>query len=181
MLLRLPALDRFGVMADITCLGKIIGGGFPVGAVAGSRNIMGVFDGGSEKARLPHGGTFNANPVTMAAGYAAMELMTPDEFNRLNQLGAHFRTAIKDVLAQVNVKADVLGQASVFALDFVDPIPESTVMKRGATRRVEGVEADLINAGYFLSAGLHGTVSTAMDESDVEPFCDVLNNILKAA
>ena len=63
------AQGAFGVTPDMTTLGKIIGGGFPVGAVAGSAEVMTVFDptrGGPPAA--PHGGTFNANPVTMAAG-----------------------------------------------------------------------------------------------------------------
>ena len=173
-------MAQFGVTADITCLGKIIGGGYPVGAVAGSKHVMSVFEGRDEKARLPHGGTFNANPVTMAAGYAAMELMTPDVFNHINQLGGMFRSAIKEVLAQVNVKANVLGQGSVFAIDIVDPVPGATVLKRGATRLIEGIEAEFIEAGYFLSAGLHGTISTAMDEKDIEPFCEVLHTNLMA-
>ena len=172
-------MAQFGVTADITCLGKIIGGGFPVGAVAGSKCVMSVFEGRDEKARLPHGGTFNANPVTMAAGYAAMELMTPEAFNRINHLGENFRTAIREVLSQVNIKAKVVGQGSVFAVDIVDSIPGATTMKRGATRLIEGIEAEFINAGYFLSAGLHGTISTAMDENDIEPFCAVLQNTLK--
>jgi len=171
-------MAQFGIIADITCLGKIIGGGFPVGAIAGSQHVMSVFDGRDEKARLPHGGTFNANPVTMAAGYAAMELMTPEAFNRINKLGGSFRAAIKEVLAQLNIKANVLGQGSVFAIDIVGPIPGATTMKRGATRLIEGIEADFINAGYFLSAGLHGTISTAMDEDDIGPFCEVLHSTL---
>ena len=140
---------------------------------------MEVFVSTDEKARLPHSGTFNANPVTMAAGFTAMEMMTREEFNRINKLGETFRSAIKDVLMKVNVKANVLGQASVFAVEIVDPISGTTSMKRGALRRIEGIETELINAGYFLSAGLHGTVSTAMDESDVDPFCDTLQSILK--
>lgn len=172
-------MAQFGVRADITCLGKIMGGGFPVGAVAGSRTIMAVFESAHDKARLPHGGTFNANPVTMAAGFTAMEMMTPGEFDRINELGAAFRSAIKDVLAKVNVQANVLGQASVFAIEMIDPVPGATSMKRGAMRRVEGMDADLVNAGYFLSAGLHGTISTAMDENDIDPFCAALQTILK--
>lgn len=172
-------MHQFNTRADVTCLGKIIGGGFPVGAVAGSREVMSVFESTDEKARLPHGGTFNANPVTMAAGYAAMEMMTPEAFLRINALGQAFRNAITDVLEQMNIQANVLGQASVFAIDIVDPEIGTKNLKRGAMRQIEGIEADFINAGYFLSAGLHGTVSTVMDENDIDPFCDTLKSILK--
>ena len=67
----------FGVTPDLTTLGKIIGGGFPVGAVAGRADVMAVFDPTGGKPAAPHGGTFNANPVTMAAGLAGMRLLTP--------------------------------------------------------------------------------------------------------
>lgn len=51
-----------GVRPDLTTLGKIIGGGFPVGAVAGRADVMGVFDPRGGKPIVPHAGTFNANP-----------------------------------------------------------------------------------------------------------------------
>ena len=173
-------MDKFKVHADLTCLGKIIGGGFPVGAVAGPKDVMSVFESGREKAKLPHGGTFNANPVTMAAGYAAMEMMTESEFARINHLGNMFRAGIKDVLSQVNVTANIQGQDSIFALEILDPLPIETSQKRGSMRNLSGPEADLINNGYFISAGMHGAISTAMDEDDVAPFCETLHGILKA-
>ena len=173
-------MAQFKVSADLTCLGKIIGGGFPVGGVAGKTDIMAVFESADKKAKLPHGGTFNANPVTMAAGYAAMEMMTRGEFERINQLGQSFRNAIKEVITQLNVQANVLGQASVFAIDIIDPDAAGETVKRGAMREIKGIDAAFINAGYFFSPGLHGTLSTAMDENDIEPFCDALKTILRA-
>ena len=173
-------MDKYDVRADLTCLGKIIGGGFPVGAVAGPHDVMSVFESGAEKAKLPHGGTFNANPVTMVAGYTAMEMMTESEFKRINNLGDQFRAGIKEVLSQVNVKANILGQDSVFALEILEPKTSPDTQTRGSMRHISGPEADLINDGYFISAGMHGTISTAMDEDDVAPFCDALHKALKA-
>ncbi|WP_311974442.1 aspartate aminotransferase family protein [Bradyrhizobium glycinis] len=69
------AQGLWGIDPDLTTLGKIIGGGFPVGAIAGKREVMAVFDPRHGKPALPHGGTFSANPVTMRAGLAAMELL----------------------------------------------------------------------------------------------------------
>ena len=73
---------------DLTTLGKIIGGGFPVGAIGGHRDVMAVFDPRPGKPALPHGGTFSANPVTMRAGIAAMELLDDAAFARLDAMGA---------------------------------------------------------------------------------------------
>ena len=67
------AQGLWNIEPDLTSLGKIIGGGFPVGAVCGGKEFMAVFDPRPGKPALPHGGTFSANPVTMRAGIAAME------------------------------------------------------------------------------------------------------------
>ena len=66
------------ITPDLMSMGKIIGGGFPVGAVTGSTAIMSVFDHRPGE-KVHHGGTYNGNPVTMAAGYETMRLMTQNE------------------------------------------------------------------------------------------------------
>src|SRR5207237_1248077 len=78
--------QRFCYAADLTTLAKIIGGGFPVGAFGGRADVMSVFDPTSNGVRVMHGGTFNANPVTMVAGYTAMEMLTRDAFAHLDAL-----------------------------------------------------------------------------------------------
>ena len=62
------AQDLFGITPDLTALGKIIGGGMPVGAFGGRRDIMAQFDPTQGPARIAHAGTFNANPMTLVAG-----------------------------------------------------------------------------------------------------------------
>ena len=88
------AQGAFDVTPDMTTLGKIIGGGFPVGAVCGRAEVMAVFDPTRGTPPAPHGGTFNANPVTMAAGLVAMRLLTPEAFGRLDELGAKLRASL---------------------------------------------------------------------------------------
>src|SRR5207247_2353366 len=86
------AQELYGIKADLTTLGKIIGGGLPVGAFGGRADVMAVFDPTGGAPRLSHGGTFNANVVTMVAGHTAMTMLTPDEFDRLGALGQRVRT-----------------------------------------------------------------------------------------
>src|SRR5216117_133933 len=115
------AQGALGVTPDMTTLGKIIGGGFPVGAVAGSADVMAVFDptrGGPPAA--PHGGTFNANPVTMAAGVVGMRLLTPEAFARLDELGAKVRASLDDCFRQAGVPGRAAGLGSLFRLHPVD-------------------------------------------------------------
>src|SRR5215467_9490418 len=119
------AQGAFGVTPDMTTLGKIIGGGLPVGAVAGRADVMSVFDPRDGGPRAPHGGTFNANPVTMAAGLAAMRLLDRRAFERLDDLGAKLRGGLADCFKRAGVPSAVTGMGSLFRLhggdrEFVD-------------------------------------------------------------
>ena len=157
----------------LTTLGKIIGGGFPVGAVVGNAEVMSVFEADESKARLPHGGTYNANPVTMAAGFKAMEMLTPDEFARLNQLGDEFRQGIQEVFDISDTDGEVQGQYSIFSMSLSDPaLGDSTA--RGHTYRSAGLHRYMVQNGYWMTPGMIGVLSTVMDTADVAPFCDTL-------
>src|SRR3954466_12843594 len=90
------AQGLWGIDPDLTTLGKIMGGGFPVGAVAGGEDFMAVFDPRHGKPALPHGGTFSANPVTMRAGIAAMQLLDDAAFARLDAMGEAVRSGINE-------------------------------------------------------------------------------------
>ncbi len=80
----------YDVKPDITVLGKIVGGGFPVGAVGGPGEVMAAFDPRTPS-HVVHTGTFVANPVTMRAGLAALELLTEEEIGRINTMGDDLR------------------------------------------------------------------------------------------
>ncbi len=97
------AQKNYRVKPDLTSLGKIIGGGFPVGAVAGSAEVMKVFDPHEKNLLLPHSGTFSANPITMTAGYVAMQHF--DEETVL-QLNAFTDKAVKQIREAIKI-ADV--------------------------------------------------------------------------
>ncbi|MCP1909524.1 glutamate-1-semialdehyde 2,1-aminomutase [Bradyrhizobium elkanii] len=105
---------------DLTALGKIIGGGFPVGAVGGSREAMSVFDPSNGKPALPHGGTFNANPVSMRAGLAAMELLDEIDFARLDAMGAALREKLNEALRRHKVPGSAVGLGSLTKVQFSD-------------------------------------------------------------
>ena len=89
----------YGVRPDLTILGKLIGGGFPVGAIVGSAGIMDLLNPARSDS-LDHGGTFSANPVTMAAGVATLELLNLPAIEHLNQLGQLLRSLLTPVAAQ---------------------------------------------------------------------------------
>lgn len=86
---------EYGVKPDLITAGKIIGGGYPVGAVGGREDVLDMFNPARSR-RIDWGGTFSANPVTMAAGCTALDLYDADAIERLNQLGNNLRHALVD-------------------------------------------------------------------------------------
>jgi glutamate-1-semialdehyde 2,1-aminomutase len=170
---------RFAYEADLTTLGKIIGGGFPVGAFGGRADVMAVFDptttGGP---RLPHGGTYNGNPVTMVAGYEAMAMMTPAEFARIDTLGERIRVGLLDLIESRGVSWQVAGQGSLFKLH-PHPRPlvdyQSTAPTREEQQAAERFYLAMLGAGFILTPELAGAVSTPMTDRHVEDLLTAAN------
>jgi glutamate-1-semialdehyde 2,1-aminomutase len=109
------AQNDFGVIPDMTCLGKIIGGGFPVGAYGGRRDIM--------KHLAPLGGvyqagTFSGNPVVMQAGLATLKNLTAQTYKSLNSISDEFVTKTNALLRTANVKAHLVNYKSMISIRF---------------------------------------------------------------
>jgi glutamate-1-semialdehyde 2,1-aminomutase len=165
------AQRRFGYQADLTTMAKIIGGGFPVGAFGGRADVMSVFDPTGSGARVSHGGTFNANPVTMVAGHAAMTMMTPAAYDRLAALGERTRTGLADIIESRGLSWQVTGQASLFKLH---PHPRRLLDYRAS--RPTPAEDELLGQfylamlgqGFVLTPDLAGALSTPMTEREID-------------
>jgi glutamate-1-semialdehyde 2,1-aminomutase len=175
------AQGLFDVRPDLTSLGKIIGGGFPVGAVGGRAEVMAVFDPRGGKPLVPHGGTFNANPVTMAAGLAAMRLMDEKAFDRLEEVGRKLRSGVEACFERAGAPGAVTGMGSLFRLhpaarSFVDY--RSAAQSKEESARLDRVHRALIDHGILVSPTGLGCLSTAVGEAEVEYFLEVLNTCL---
>lgn len=178
------AQAEFGFKADLVTLGKIIGGGFPVGAVCGGTEVMSVFDPTRGKPAAPHGGTFNANPVTMSAGAAALELLTPKALATLNELGRAARERVQAVIHEAGVPWRVTGDASLFRF-----LPgegalvgyRSTWPDAATAAQLERFTGALLSHGILVDHGGLGCLSTAMTEGDVEALADGTERALRDA
>lgn len=176
------AQGEFGVTPDLTTIAKIIGGGFPIGAVAGSARVMAVFDPRNGKPLAPHGGTFNANPISMVAGTAAMELLTPAEFDRLNALGQRARDGIARAFAESGVDGQVTGGGSLLRVHMTTtPLVDyrsarATDAQRAALTTV--VDAMFANGVLMSETGLCA-LSTPMGEAEVDEFVAIFADALK--
>jgi glutamate-1-semialdehyde 2,1-aminomutase len=136
----------YGLEPDITTLGKVIGGGHPIGAVGGRADLMDIFDPRSPD-HLVHGGTFSANPVTMRAGLAALELLTAEEIDRINALGDRLRHELRERGWKVT------GRGSLLRIHSNDP---------------PGQWWRLYAAGVMIAGNGLAAISTAVDDADLE-------------
>src|SRR5947209_6411273 len=165
------AQGLWGIDPDLTTLGKIMGGGFPVGAVAGGEDFMAVFDPRHGKPALPHGGTFSANPVTMRAGLAAMELLDEAAFRRLDLMGERVRTGINEAFERSGLPGGTVGLGSLLKIHFADrPIrdyrsayPTEREVRRQSIFNLGLLNRGVLAAGYGLMA-----LSTPMTDEDIE-------------
>jgi glutamate-1-semialdehyde 2,1-aminomutase len=169
------AQERFGIRPDLTTLGKIIGGGLAVGAFGGRADVMNYYDPRGGRSRVIHGGTFNANPLTMAGGVATMEQLTPEAYRRLDALGDRLREGVSRLFRDRGVPGQVTGFGSLFWLHWT-----ARRLTDYRSARPQDPEAPLrtfmklVNDGVLLSQRGLGACSLAMSDADVDRFVDAL-------
>jgi glutamate-1-semialdehyde 2,1-aminomutase len=112
------AQELYPVKPDMTALGKIIGGGFPVGAIAGDAKVMSVFDPSRKVIKQPHSGTFSANPITMTAGKVAMELYDRQAVSDINKMTNIAKKQLREVIKETDVPVVITGAGSMFRFHF---------------------------------------------------------------
>jgi glutamate-1-semialdehyde 2,1-aminomutase len=110
------AAARYGLEPDLYALGKIIGGGLPIGAIAGRAAVMQMFDADQKKPAVPQGGTFSANPMSMSAGLAAMQHLDQAAFTHLERLGDMLRKRLLRAIERWQVAFSVTGAGSLFRI-----------------------------------------------------------------
>jgi glutamate-1-semialdehyde 2,1-aminomutase len=156
---------------DLTAFGKIIGGGLPVGAVGGKASVMAVFDPSAGKPALPHGGTFSANPMTMAAGRASMLLLDQAAYERLDAMGEKVREGFRRAFADAGHPGRVTGAGSLLRFHVVD---REITDYRGAYLNAQeaglmaALHRGMINHGLLAAGNGLCALSTAMQDADLE-------------
>jgi glutamate-1-semialdehyde 2,1-aminomutase len=140
---------------------------------------MEVFDPGTRGPRILSGGTFSANPVSMAAGLASMQAMDETQFERLEALGQRLRARLGDVLRQAGVPGQVTGDGSLFRLLFTGRALRSyRDVDQVAEARMEALFYPLLDAGVLLHTSGLGCLSTPMTEREVEELASAVERAL---
>ncbi|HEY0548901.1 MAG TPA: glutamate-1-semialdehyde 2,1-aminomutase [Verrucomicrobiae bacterium] len=164
------AQERFGIRPDLSCFGKIIGGGLPVGAFGGRAEIMDCLAplGGVYQA-----GTLSGNPLAMAAGIAALEeLKTTNAYVKLEELGAQFEAGMRDAAKSANVPVTFNRCGSMFCGYFTDkPVHTLADAMHSDRARFGKFFHGMLDAGIYLApsqfeAGFLSTAHTSRDIDD---------------
>ena len=114
----------YGVVPDMTTLGKVIGGGFPIGVVGGRRDLLETV---APRGGVYQAGTFNGSPVSLAAGMATLDVLERERvLERLNAVGDGLRAALSDIVEDLGLGYSVVGIASIFKIFFGD-LPKNYV------------------------------------------------------
>jgi glutamate-1-semialdehyde 2,1-aminomutase len=166
------AQGRYGIAPDLTTLGKIIGGGLPVGAFGGRADVMELFDPRSER-QIGHGGTFNANPLSMAAGLATLAELTPQRYAELEGLAGDLKEKLEGVFAIAGVPAAINQSASLFNIHSSDgPVVDHATAQAADKSFVRELHLALLGHGILLTERGMGCLSTAMTSAEVDVFVD---------
>jgi glutamate-1-semialdehyde 2,1-aminomutase len=161
------AQERFGISADLTCLGKIIGGGLPVGAFGGRADIMDFL---APLGPVYQAGTLSGNPIAMAAGIAALEELNPRRYVALEASGARLETGIREAAKSAGVPVQFNRCGSMFCAYFTSqPVWNlADAMKSDRVRFTQFFHLMLQEGVYLAPSQFEaGFISTAHTVADI--------------
>jgi glutamate-1-semialdehyde 2,1-aminomutase len=175
------AQGLWGIIPDLTALGKYLGGGMTFGAFGGRADIMAIYDP-RQKDAIPHAGTFNNNVVTMAAGIAGLsQLFTPKRAIELHDFGESTMARLNDLLSKRNARIVVTGVGSLMMFHDAAAGPIGAGSLRAEDARVKQLlYLDLLEQGYFIGPRNFLALSLEVTEGMVDGLLDALRNVIGA-
>ena len=174
------AQSVYGIAPDLTTFGKIVGGGFPVGAFGGRADVMDRYDPAAGPG-IGQSGTFSSHPVTVAAGLAMLRELTPAAFAHLNRLGDRLTRGLRRALSAYPAPATALNTGSAFAIHFLPAPPRDYRASLAADKRwAQPLFLGLLERGFFLGNGLQMcALSTPTTPEMVDGLIDAVADALR--
>ncbi len=174
------AAELFGITPDLATFGKVIGGGLPVGAFGGRRDLMEHL---APLGAVYQAGTLSGNPVAMAAGIAALDALdAADAWKRLEELGAAFEARVAPVLANAPFPAQLVRVGSIFWMSLQDGEPPRRAdrIDPAAAERYTGIFHGLLKRGVTIAPSAYevGFLSLAHTEEHFDEFATKLADAL---
>lgn len=173
--------ERESIVPDLTCLGKIIGGGLPVGAFGGRADIMDYL---APLGPVYQAGTLSGNPLAMAAGIAALKLLEDENpYARLDTLGRQLRDTVLSAAKAKGIAIQVPQCGSMFSIFFTDtPVRDYATALKGDAKIFAKFFRHCLDHGVYLAPSAYeaGFLSTAHDGPAITRACEVLSAAIKA-
>ena len=163
------AQERYGVVPDLTCLGKIIGGGLPVGAYGGKREIM---DRIAPSGPVYQAGTLSGNPLAMAAGLVTLKaIREPGVHGRLEELGERWKSGMEAVASQGDLPYTVNAVGSMVSIFFTEgPVTDFASAAASDTKAFKDFFWHMLSRGVYLAPSQYeaGFISAAHSDEDLD-------------
>jgi len=181
------AQQYYGVFPDLTVLGKIVGGGFPIGAIAGRAEIMEHMDHSKYQGieYSFHGGTHVGNPISTSAGYATLKLLEDGSIHsRIDKLGEKASGGMQEIFDRLNFEAQTTGIGSLFGCHFTKqkPIKDIHAVSLGNVNVAKRFHRYLLDRGIFFQSPVlpHVAVSSAHTEEDIDELIATVEDFVKS-
>ena len=178
------AQEYYGVVPDMTTLGKIMGGGFLIGAFGGKKEIMELI---SPLGKVYEASTFSGNPVSVVAGLTALNILVKNRntiYRQLEQAGDKIKKGLLDIVEDVKVSAQINGIASMFQFFFTDqPVTDYITAKSSDTAKFMRYQRELMKRGVFVPPSQFETcfISTAHTNEDLTKTLEAMDSAIRTS
>jgi glutamate-1-semialdehyde 2,1-aminomutase len=175
------AQGLYNITPDLTCLGKVVGGGMPLAAVGGKREIM---DQLAPVGPVYQAGTLSGNPLAVTAGLETLKIIsTPGTYERLNELGTMMAEGLQQVIKETQITACVNQVGSMFTLFFgVDQVHDSASATKSDTKTFARYFQGMIERGIYLPPSQFETafISLAHSEAEIQETIAAAREVLRS-
>ena len=173
------AQDYYNVTPDLVTLGKILGGGFPMGALAGKKELMEMI---APSGNVYQAGTFNGNPISITAGLTTLQELNSTFYTELEKKGNLLRSAIKDIIDDSNLDYQVAGLSSMFQIYFTkNEILDYKDAKTADTEKFSQYFHSLLEQGVFIPPSQFECcfISLMHDDVDLQKTIESIETAIK--
>ena len=175
------AQELYNVKADLVCFGKVIGGGLPVGAFAGSEEIMNYL---APLGPVYQAGTLSGNPLAMAAGYEMLKALNADSniYKRLEEKTAYLEKGMREVLEKNNVEFTINRVGSMISVHFdKSPVVDFETAKNGDNQKFKDFFHGLLNNGVYIAPSSYETwfLTDALTYEDLDNTIKAVEKVTK--